>query len=119
MSSCRLTSIPQYEGLEIIGYEGLEIFKCEGLEIIEDSVSGTMELIPLDETLYPSGTFLWDSTRGYKVTDDGWVLSPTRKRLLWLPHRWRSDQEDDRIWSGRFLGLSHRISEVVILEFVE
>ena len=102
-SSCFLTNVPQYEGLEIV----------------EDSVSGTMELIPLEETLYPSRTFFWDSIRGYKVTDDGWVLSPTRKRLLWLPHRWRSDQEDHRIWSGRFLGLSHRISEVVILEFVE
>ena len=90
-----------------------------GLEIIEGDVSGAMELKPLEETLYPSRAFLWHSIRGYKVTDDGWVLSPTQKRLLWLPHRWRSDQEEHRLWSGRFLGLTHRVSEGVILEFLE
>ena len=90
----------------------------KGWEIIEDNESGAMELEPLEETLHPSNTFLWQSLRGYEVTDDGWVLSPTGKRLLWLPHRWRSDQEY-RVWSGRFLGLSHRLSEVVILEFPE
>ena len=91
----------------------------DGREIIEGCVSGAMELKPLKKTLYPSRTFLWDSICGYKVTDDGWVLSPTRQRLLWLPHRWRSDQRY-RLWSGRFLGLTHRLlSEVVILEFFE
>ena len=91
----------------------------DGWEIIEGGVSGATELKPLEETLYPSRTFLWHSIHGYKVTDDGWVLSPTRKRLLWLPHRWRSDQEY-RLWSGRFLGLTHRLlSEVVNLEFLE
>ena len=89
-----------------------------GWGIIEGGVSGAGELKRLEETLYPSRTFLWDSIRGYKVTEDGWVLSPSRKRLLWLPHRWRSDEED-RLWSGRFLGLSHGLSEPVILEFLE
>ena len=99
-------------------YHHPNIPQNEGLKIIEGSLSGAMELKPLEETLYPSRAFLWDSICGYKVTDDGWVLNPTRKRLLWLPHRWRSDQEY-RLWSGRFLGLSHRLSEVVILEFFE
>ena len=55
----------------------------------------------------------------YKVTGDGWVLSGTKKRLLWLPHRWRSNRRY-REWSGRFLGLLHgELSEVVILEFLE
>ena len=72
-----------------------------------------------EETLRPWGTFFHQSPDGYQITDDGWVLSPTRKRLLWLPHRWRSGQEEYRLWSGRFLGLSHRLSEVVILEFLE
>ena len=90
----------------------------DGWEIIKGSVSGAMELKPLEETLYPSRTFLWHSILGYQVTDDGWVLSPTRKRLLWLPHRWRSIQEY-RLWSRRYLGLSHGQSEVVILEFLE
>ena len=100
-------------------YSGMDP-RYDGWEIIEGGVSGAMELRHLEETLYLSRTFLWDSSRGYKVADDGWVLSPTRKRLLWLPHRWRSDREEDRLWSGRFLGLSHRLSSgVVILEFLE
>ena len=90
-----------------------------GWEIIEGGVSGAMKLKPLKNTLYPSRTFLWDSICGYKVADGGWVLSPTQKRLLWLPHRWREDRREYRLWSGRFLGLSHRLSEVVILEFLE
>ena len=93
--------------------------RSNGWEIIEGGISGAMKLMPLGETLYPSRTFLWHSIHGYKVTDDGWVLSPTLKRLLWLPHQWRSDQEY-RLWSGRFLGLTHRLlSEVVILQFFE
>ena len=67
----------------------------------------------------PSGVFPWRSSHGYKVTGDGWVLSPTQKRLLWLPHEWRS-HESDRIWSGRFLGLVYGgLPEVVILEFLD
>ena len=91
----------------------------DGWEIIQGGVSGAMELKPLEETLYPSRTFLWHSIRGYKVTDNGWVLSPTGKRLLWLPHRWRTDREEYRLWSGQFLGLTHWLSELVILEFLE
>ena len=62
----------------------------------------------------------WVSSRGYKVTTDGWVLGPTQKRLLWLPHRWRSWRECTRTWRGQFLGLqgSEQL-EVVILEFFE
>ena len=91
----------------------------EGWEIIKDDESGGMELKPLEETSCPSGMPPWQSHHCYEVTDDGWVLSPTRERLLWLPHRWRSDWEKCRLWSGRFLGLSNRLSEVVILEFFE
>ena len=91
----------------------------KGWEIIEGGVSGAGKLKRLEETLCPSRTFHWDSIRGYKVTDDGWVLSPTRKRLLWLPHRWSSGEKEDRLWSGRFLGLSCELSEPVILEFLE
>ena len=59
------------------------------------------------------------SNHDYEVTDDGWVLSPSRKRLLWLPHRWRS-KEEHRRWDGRFLGLlDGQLAEVVILEFFE
>ena len=95
----------------------LDRFENMGWEVIKDDKSGGMELKRLEQS-YPSGTLPWESPHGYEVTDDGWVLSPTRKRLLWLPHRWRSYRQH-RIWNGRFLGLSHRLSEVVILEFLE
>ena len=91
----------------------------EGRKIVKDSGSGPIRLEPLDETARPSGVFPWESRRGYEVTGDWWVLSATQKRLLWLPHRWRSKVEQ-RAWSGRFLGLLHReLSEIVILEFLE
>ena len=70
-------------------------------------------------TACPPGVPPWESSRGYRVTDDGWILSPTQKRLLWLPYRWRST-EDQRRWGGRFLGLLlHELPEVVILEFLD
>ena len=74
-------------------------------------------LEPLEEIVRPLGVFPWESRRGYEVTRDGWVLSAARKRLLWLPYRWRCEVWQ-RAWSGRFLGLLQgELSEVVILEF--
>ena len=90
-----------------------------GWKIVEDSESGSIRLEPRDEIVRPSGVPPWESRRGYEVTGDGWVLSATQKRLLWLPHRWRSYKEY-RTWSGRFLGLLQKeLLEVVILEFPE
>lgn len=90
-----------------------------GWGIVEDSKSGVMELKPREKTVHPSAAFFWESLCGYQVMDDGWVLSPTQKRLLWLPHHWRSAQKQ-REWSGQFLGLSPSgLSEVIILEFLE
>ena len=91
----------------------------KGWEITQDDESGRLELEPLEPTACPSGVFLWQSSCGYEVTDDGWVLSSTRKRLLWLPHHWRS-YEKYRVWNGRFLGLVYEeLPEAVILEFIE
>ena len=91
----------------------------EWWEIVEDSGSGPTRLEPQYWNVYPSGVFRWEPRRGYDVTGDGWVLSATRKRLLWLPHRWRSKREY-RVWRGRFLGLLHKdLPEVVILELPE
>ena len=112
--SCDLPSFTQ-DGREVWTFGRVG---HKGWEIIKDDESGGMELKPLKKTPRPSD-LPWESHHGYEVTDDGWVLSPTRKRLLWLPHRWRSDWKECRLWSGRFLGLSHRLSEVVILEFFE
>ena len=91
----------------------------KGWRLVQSSKYHFLTLLkPLSPTECPSDVFPWESTRGYKVTDDGWVLSPAQKRLLWLPHDWRS-RERDRIWSGRFLGLLHGgLPEVVILEFL-
>ena len=91
----------------------------KGWRIVEDSGSGPIQLEPRDGIVCPSGVFPWESRRGYEVTDDGWVLSATQKRLLWLPHLWRSGARE-MVWSGRFLGLLHKeLSEIVILEFLE
>ena len=88
-----------------------------GWKIIGDSGSGVVELEPLEPTASPSGVFSWQSSQGYKITDDGWVLSSTNKPLLWLPHHWRS-HEKHRIWGGQFLGLLHGVlQQVIILEF--
>ena len=90
----------------------------EQCEIIEDGESGAIEL-KLQRTEGPSREFFRGSSHGYVVTDGCWVLSPSQKRLLWLPHRWRSD-EWNRAWGGRFLGLlDGDLSEVVVLEFLE
>jgi len=91
----------------------------EGWKIVKDSEFGVTKLEPLGPTTYPSGGIPCRSSRGYRVTDDWWVVSPSGKRLLWLPHDWRSD-EMRRRWSGRYLGLLHgELPEPVILEFDE
>ena len=58
----------------------------------------------------------WVPSHGYKITDDGWILGPGRKRLLMLPPSWRSDRAR-RVWNGQFLALSHgSLPEPVILD---
>ena len=81
-------------------------FALEKWEIIQDGGSGAAELKLVRLTVYLPEVLPWQSPRGHEVTDDGWVLSPTRKRLSWLPHRWRSKWEY-RVVSGLFLGLLH------------
>ena len=61
---------------------------ADGWEIIVNGESGATKLQPLGKTQCPLGALPWLSRRGYEVKDDGWILSPTQKRLLWLPHRW-------------------------------
>ena len=81
---------------------------ADRLEIAEDGESCTTDS-------QPPGRF----SHGRKVTDDGWILSPAQKRLLWLPHRWRSG-EGRVTWSRRFLALAQReLPEVVILELFD
>ena len=89
-----------------------------GWKIVEDSGSGVTTLQSLEPNACPSGALPWQSSRGYEVKDDGWILGSTRKRLLWLPHDWRSGERDRR-WGGRFLGLLHELPEMIILEFLD
>ena len=59
----------------------------------------------------------WRSSRGYKVTEDGWILGSGRKRLLMLPPLWRPQSKADRAWNEKFVALLHReLPELVILE---
>ena len=62
--------------------------------------------------------FPWFSTLGNKITDNGWLLNPSGKQLLWLPHHWRlGDTRRTRKWSRHYLALLHGgLSEPVILD---
>ena len=65
---------------------------------------------------HPPVGYPWGSSRGYKTTNDGWVLGPDGKRLLMLPPPWQS-YALRRVWNGRFLALLHgALLEPAILE---
>ena len=84
--------------------------------IVRESGSTHAKLEKLGGVNEPPTGFPWHSSCGYQVTDDGWILSSRGKRLLWLPHPWRS-AEAMRKWNGKFLALLFcTLPEVVILE---
>ncbi|KAF9642094.1 hypothetical protein BDM02DRAFT_3273592 [Thelephora ganbajun] len=92
---------------------------ANGLTIVEDSDCGAIKPKRLGPTNQPPNT-PWLSSRGYQITDDGWILGISGKRLIWLPPHWRSLDTKARTWSGRFLALLHSaLSEAVILELEE
>ena len=105
-------------GREIWG--GAQDSIAKGWEVVEDGDSGATELRFLPPTAYPQEVFPWKSSHGHEVADDWWVLGPTGKRLLWLPHHWRSSGQLWMTWSGQFLGFPHsELPEVIFLEFFE
>ena len=64
----------------------------------------------------PLEGYPWRSSRGYRVTNDWWILGLDGKRLLMLPPPWQSHAVH-RVWKGKFLALLHgELSEPVILE---
>jgi hypothetical protein len=89
--------------------------KAEGWSILEGSRSDVITLKRIGATSrLPEGS-PW-KPYGYKVTDDGWVLSSHGKRLIWLPGYLRSGRMS-RVWSGRFLALlCPALPEPVLLE---
>ncbi|KAF9642787.1 hypothetical protein BDM02DRAFT_3132856 [Thelephora ganbajun] len=96
-----------------------EAGKANGLTIVEDSKSGVIKLEHLGPTSQPSNT-PWLSSRGYKITGDGWILGISGKRLLRLPPHWWSSSTEAGTWSGRFLALLWAgLPEVIILELEE
>jgi len=91
----------------------------QGLSIVEDHESNAIRLERLEPSARPSEGAPWNSSRGYEITKDGWILCSGGKRLLWLPPHWQSS-EVHRSWCGRFLALLHsELSEVVVLELLE
>jgi WD40 repeat protein len=73
-------------------------------------------LIPVRRNPAEQQGFPWQSSRGYQVTDDGWIINSRGKRLLWLPHRWQSGWMARR-WDEHFLALLHGgLPEPVILD---
>ena len=61
----------------------------------------------------------YNSSCGYRITDDGWVIGPGGKRLLILPPLWRSQSvAKEWKWSGKFLALLHGVlPEPVVIDF--
>ena len=75
-----------------------------------------LKKMPLGDIEYGQWGCPYGSSRGYKFTNNGWIISPSGQRLLMLPPHWQADLEG-RVWSGQFLALLHgTLSEVVILE---
>ncbi|KAF9786457.1 hypothetical protein BJ322DRAFT_788542 [Thelephora terrestris] len=104
------------DGLEVWGEDSCSMI---GWKVVEDSESGITELERLEPTTFPPELLPSNSFCGHRIMHDGWIISPTKKRLLWLPNHWRSDDWLPS-WGRRLLGLKCRgTSDVVILEFFE
>ena len=94
---------------------GGEVEKERGWRVVKGNGPTQVSLDPLPIGNPPEG-YPWRSSRGYTVTDNGWILDPEGKRLLWLPPCWRSYERKDRVWSGPHLALFHdTLPEPVIL----
>jgi len=64
----------------------------------------------------PPEGYPWGSSRGYRVTNDWWILGPDGKRLLMFPSAWQTEVVQ-QVWNGPFLALMHdRLPEPIFLE---
>jgi len=90
-----------------------------GQKITRGGGSDVIGLEPLQHGDAPSGGYLWESSHGHNVTDDGWILDSRKKRVLWLPHHWRVYKKY-RMWDGRFLAFfDPGLPEPIIIELDE
>ena len=84
--------------------------------IVKEDGSNVTKLEHLMEADEPLGGSPWQSSHGYQVTDDGWILNFSGKWLLWLPHHWQATKMERR-WSGKFLAVQNsELPEAIILE---
>ena len=103
------------DGCEVWGHQYGEI---TGWKIIKDSGTGHHFLEHFGPDKYPLGGCPWKPPHDYKV-EEGWLFSPSRKRLLWIPHHWQADKNYSQ-WNGQLLAfLHHGLSDAVILELQE
>jgi len=90
-----------------------------GQKIIRGGGSDIIGLEPVGNGDGPSGGYLWESSRGHNITDDGWILDSRKKRVMRLPYHWRFPKGYE-IWDGRFLALfSPELPEPVVIEMYE
>ncbi|KAF9784028.1 hypothetical protein BJ322DRAFT_1219538 [Thelephora terrestris] len=71
--------------------------------IVEEAGSNGIKLQQVAKAITPQDGFPWHSSCGYQLTDDGRILSPSGKPLLWLPHHWRPDYKLQVRWSRNIL----------------
>ena len=82
------------------------------LEITTQSHLRSVEMINIEQGRYGCP----HTSPNYQVTDGGWILGPSKERLLILPPLWRSYTLRRR-WNGQFLALlDGLLPEPVILE---
>jgi len=88
----------------------VEVWRVGGEQRVLERLEQTVDVEDPPEG-YP-----WGSSRGYRATDDWWILGPDRRRLLMLPPAWQTTVVQ-RVWKGRFVALIHGgLPDPVILE---
>ena len=73
--------------------------------IIEEGGPGIIKLQKSGEATNPQSGFPWLSPCGHHIADDGWIVSSSGKKLLWLPHQWRPIDIIQREWDRNFLAV--------------
>ncbi|KAF9786263.1 hypothetical protein BJ322DRAFT_775760 [Thelephora terrestris] len=85
--------------------------------IIREDGSNAIKMKQLSQREDPQSGFFWHSPSGYQISDDGWILSSSGKRLFWLPHYWRPEKKLQKCWSKKFLAVWNLdLFEPIILE---
>lgn len=84
---------------------GMHTGKGERWTILQENGSNTIKMKQLSQGEELQSGVSWHSPSGYQVSDDGWVLSSSGKRLFWLPHYWQPEKMLQRCWSKNFLAV--------------